>query len=684
MYGLPAITKTKELVVSNPSWSSGARSIEPLVGDGWFSFGVPVGSAGVFVGLVGQDQSTQPSECPLGIMFGSGRYRVQEFGTDRTYGATYSEGQSFAIARYADTIYCCVGNTPVSVNGVPFSLPGTVFYAYSVDSGTAAVGGAGRTDMRGGLYLDASLLMGGDQVVNASMTKIDGIATMMMRPLEAVAFDAEDEQGTASIALEVMTADANNGVGVNAMMPPLVAVSFEGEDQGVASIALEPMTVTAVYGRSSLVGASISFEYLAASGDGPAHNRVVAWTEFLGVSASEIDHAEASIAMQPPFVLAYAGSQNGLLRFVGVLPGLLGNAYPEPDVIDTAIALDRIYPASYTVITSTAIAGDETAAGAGILELVEDGALASTEALISTSVLLADGAIAGDGVVAASTAMLTTDVARASSEVLASAVSNHLLEDGAKAGDSAMPYVFNDVTATAVAQDLPLIASDALVVDGALAGDELVADSVRAFALLEDVAVAGDALLVQAVSSAILQDAAIASERVFMKTPGLVAWVMNADTGAAAWYDNWPFASIATVGGKVFATGPDGLHLLGGNTDGADAIDARVQYGFSEFGGYDQSGHPKPSEQKKRVAALWYGYTADGPMQATVETYGQGLPVFEYAMTERSAQQPRSNRVVVGKGLNSRYWRIGIKNDMGSAFEVHSLSAEVMQSSRRI
>ena len=84
----------------NPSWTSGARSVTPLVGDGWFSFSVPVGSAGVFVGVVGDDTSTLPDEPILGFMFGSGEYRVDEKGLEKTSAVPYSEGQVFSIGMY--------------------------------------------------------------------------------------------------------------------------------------------------------------------------------------------------------------------------------------------------------------------------------------------------------------------------------------------------------------------------------------------------------------------------------------------------------------------------------------------------------------------------------------------------------------------------------------------------------
>ena len=124
--------------------------------------------------------------------------------------------------------------------------------------------------------------------------------------------------------------------------------------------------------------------------------------------------------------------------------------------------------------------------------------------------------------------------------------------------------------------------------------------------------------------------------------------------------------------------------VVGGNLDGTDRIDARVDFGYTEFGGYDQQGLPNPSDVKKRVPSFWFGYHADGELTATVETYGQGYGPYTYAMAPRAADAPRNSRVVPGKGLNARYWRISVANANGCAFEVHSIAAEVAASTRRL
>ena len=154
-----------------------------------------------------------------------------------------------------------------------------------------------------------------------------------------------------------------------------------------------------------------------------------------------------------------------------------------------------------------------------------------------------------------------------------------------------------------------------------------------------------------------------------------VAWVMNTETGAPYWYSNWQFSDMVQVGDKILAVGPEGLVVLGADTDAGETIDAVVQYGFTDFG----------SEQRKRVPEFVFGYTAETPMAVEVETYGQGYSPYEYQISaQRLSEQPNNGRLTPGKGLNARYWRIAVRNTDGGAFAVDSITATVAESTRRL
>lgn len=165
-----------------------------------------------------------------------------------------------------------------------------------------------------------------------------------------------------------------------------------------------------------------------------------------------------------------------------------------------------------------------------------------------------------------------------------------------------------------------------------------------------------------------------ASGEVSFKDPSRIAWVMNTETTAACWYDNFDFDSIAQTPSKVLAVGPDGLYELSGGTDNGDAIDASLTTGFMDFG----------TNNQKHVDAVYFGYTSTGRIAVTAETQDSGHSPYTYYLEERPATAPTNSRVVPGKGLVGRYWRFTIRNVAGADFEVFDSSADIAVSSRRL
>lgn len=660
----------------NPSWSAGARSADTLNGDGWYSFSVPSGAVGVSVGLGADDTSTDPSEPTHGFLFETGVFRVVERGVARTLPAAFASTDTFALVRYgARVLYCRSTNgQPVRHVGVPFALPGMVVYESLNQLPPGAV------------LLDAALLMGGDRVVDAECVSMVG-ADLRMEPMVLAA--SENASAWAALHMEPMALHAGIGYGADLRMEPMAMVAMDVA-RAMVHVAFEVMQAAAGEGATVPRGAYLQMQppQVAASGPGQSEDRADLAMEPMALAASETTHAETRLRMEPMTSFSVAlGTPIQGPRFTVVLPAFMGGGEPpvEDDVlVSEAWADEVLYPSHYTMVEEVAIVEDLPMAAGWTEALLEDGAVADELLLQSVALLLEDTAWVGDELPPTSVSVLLADLARADEALLPQSDGTVLLADQALADDSAMPFALADVEDEAVADELLQVVAIAQLDDEAWADDATQPGSVEAVTLIEDDAWADDAALAQSHSIALLGDEAMADEVLVMKTPGLVAWVMNADTGAVSWYDNWGFTDMAVVGGKVFASGPDGLVVLGGDSDGADAIDARVVYGFNEFGGYDQSGLPKPNEVKKRIPALWFGYHAAGTLQATVETYGQGYGTFRYAMQPRDAQQPRNNRILPGKGLNARYWRIGIENTNGCAFEVHSIAAEVAASSRRL
>lgn len=662
----------------NTSWTAGAHGSTPLAGNGWFSFSVPVGVVGVAVGLSVSDTSTDPAEPTHGLLFETGKFRVIERGAARTAQAPYAKGDIFAIVRHGGTIYYCRGHAGQTYRyaGVPFALPGAVVYQSATSITTPVV-------------LDAALRMGGDRVVGAALEAIgDGMSISFGPPLVMA---SEGERASVAISFEPMSAEAHNGRGASVAFEPPQMLASQGEHHAV-NIAFEPMRIGAGYDAFGLNGASLQMRLPTAVAAGMSSDRAYLTMAAPLVAASSGTRAEVVVSFQQPRVVAFALPQPpvetgprftvGLPAFFGPQPG------PQPDfdgVDEGMVISDETHFNSYVLVTDTLAATGEFMPTRNASGLAESTLVIMESLHLGGSTDLEFAAAAAEDALAADSFLFVDDALVASSEVDAQSESSMLLETALVAGEDAQPFSLLDLADELVADDALLAGGSADLDDELIAGEELLAGS---DATLEDGAadtlVAWSEVEIQSESFALLESAMASGEQLFMKQPGLVAWVMNTDTGAVSWYDNWAFTSMAEVGGKVFAAGPDGLHVLGGNLDGTDRIDARVDFGYTEFGGYDRQGLPNPSDVKKRVPSFWFGYHADGELTATVETYGQGYGPYTYAMAPRAADAPRNSRVVPGKGLNARYWRISVANANGCAFEVHSIAAEVAASTRRL
>lgn len=356
--------------------------------------------------------------------------------------------------------------------------------------------------------------------------------------------------------------------------------------------------------------------------------------------------------------------------------------------------------ASVVDLESVAYASDEVAhdnahflVGDGVT-LPEQFSFAGTERLASSAIGsdfvivasvkdISDAADAFDEISEFSASDLYAE-ASAHDEISASTRSAHDLEsDPARGKGACIEYHFGDLdgTATAVGEvsegDLHVLEVTAEV------SEEMFASSTSTHTL-NSAATGDDAAFIGGTSTATVDEAAYGSAELFAHNPGAIAWVLNTESSGVSWYSNYDFTGMAQLGDRVLLVGPLGLCEVSGGVDIDDEIPAGVSYGFSDFGGFSDSGDPVPSEPKKRVDSFWFGYTSDDVLQVSVETYGQNYPAYTYEMEARPAEQPRNNRVRPGKGLNARYWRVGIDNVGGCDFSVDSISADIVPSARRL
>ena len=169
------------------------------------------------------------------------------------------------------------------------------------------------------------------------------------------------------------------------------------------------------------------------------------------------------------------------------------------------------------------------------------------------------------------------------------------------------------------------------------------------------------------------RNTADATDRLWAKDFDAIAWVMNTENGALTNYDNFGFTSMAFHNGVVYATSKEGVFALDADKDEARAIAAVSKGGFLDFG----------TERTKRVSDIFVGYTG-GDLECSVETYDGPEEVYTYPMEYRDADAPRNNRLKVGKGLSSRYWRLTFNNVNGADFQIYDVAVNVAASNRRL
>lgn len=139
---------------------------------------------------------------------------------------------------------------------------------------------------------------------------------------------------------------------------------------------------------------------------------------------------------------------------------------------------------------------------------------------------------------------------------------------------------------------------------------------------------------------------------------------VNTKNAAVSEYDNWPFNSLALVGGKLYGAGPDGLYLVEGDDDAGVPITARLRLGVTNFG----------TMLEKRVPNAYIGYTSDGSLVLKTITMDNGFKKENwYRMKQRPEGAPAESRFDIAKGLRGVYWAFELVNEDGADFTLDVL-----------
>lgn len=348
----------------------------------------------------------------------------------------------------------------------------------------------------------------------------------------------------------------------------------------------------------------------------------------------------------------------------------------QPTITESGNATSQVSIDAYAMMINVAEAHSDVSPSLVVTSLISNAAQGKSSLFAVFNEMAESVANAEDEIAAMDVPQLLLSAAQATSSLVANTVAVFQANESAKATSSVALGLLETALAGANASSMVVLLRrvEESVTSTAEGSDDVVATGEPQTFLLLSSGEAASMVMLQSSSQLLLESTAEVSSDVWYKDPGRVAWLMNTETTAASWYDNFDFESIAQPPGKVLAVGPDGLYELGGSTDSGEQIDAEVVSGFADFG----------AAQTKRVDNLYFGYTSEGRISVTTETYESGHPPSTYYLEQRDASAPRNSRVTPGKGLWGRYWRMTIRNVDGADFEVHDATVDIAVSTRRV
>jgi hypothetical protein len=663
------------------AWTSGARSIAELYGEGWFSFEVrnPIGVA---AGLATNDASALPNDIDFGLRLSNGQVEVIMNGAVRATGTFNSAVPTECfVGRFAGRIFASlrpIGSTLTTTLSTGVTVPGSAF-----------VHDRAATEISSGpLFLDASLYSQTDTIYALGLTGAQSATGgVAFEAMVATGVSGEISTGGASfLPLSATGLSLNAGSG-SAVLGPLEANGMQ-EGVSVGSAVMGPLTASGFSDSFApvLVGGTVSFEYMTASGSGYfGDNRGYVTMQPLAAFGSQ-DEYSVGQAVFEPMTIAGGGWETASVGIAITIeaPGIVGGLIEYSlDAEGAALAYDEILPDFALDITDVVLASDflttatdapytheETLRGVtilsgGFLDDRLDTADVFDEPYLRHVYDITDAAAAVDAPegYATITGGFEDDLIVTGLLLLGGSADFITVAAGSEALSAGRMTTFADDPVDASGEPEPSSALDAIdILDEATALDSI-ASTTASTATITDEAWARSAL------AAVINNA--------------TAWVMNTESTAVAWYVNWPFVDMAQSHTKTYAIGPEGLYVVGGDTDNGSPIRSRVEFDYTDFGGYDRGGEPIPNHSVSRVENVYVGMEHGAPMRLGVQVQGDAR-TYTYDTKRKPSTTTRNDRFTPGLGLRSRYWKLYVENTDGGDFAITDMAADVATNNRRL
>ena len=142
--------------------------------------------------------------------------------------------------------------------------------------------------------------------------------------------------------------------------------------------------------------------------------------------------------------------------------------------------------------------------------------------------------------------------------------------------------------------------------------------------------------------------------------------VMQPATNAVTTFENYPFNSMAKIGGKFYGVSAEGLFELdNGLFDKADVVAGAIT-GTISTGDLDFD-----ERLQKRVEDYYISMRAEGVVTLTV--YADEILVASYTLDPLTIADLKQRRSLIGKGARGRYWRFELSCSDDFDFDAHNI-----------
>lgn len=341
-------------------------------------------------------------------------------------------------------------------------------------------------------------------------------------------------------------------------------------------------------------------------------------------------------------------------------------------LVTSAVAVDAAYLQPVANIVERAVATDAAVQRADLSMLVVERARATDTEFVLPEALVVDQA-RGTSAVILSRDVGVVERARATDAITYNRAATVLTTERARARDVLFGFNDYDIVEHAAGASTALLSSSfaQTVTERAAGADELLVGGAVEFVFTERAA-GSVSLLTQTIASAYVTERLAARDKLLIDTLTM-AWAMNTESFGMTRYTGLPFSSLAVVNGRVLGLGDTGLFVLEGENDDGVQIDALVTTGLSMLG----------DSAVKRIPEIYFTGSMQDEMSLAVGVYGAKKGTYTYTVPKRTADAPRGNRAVLGKGLASVYWKFTITNKNGADFNIDTITADVAPSTTR-